>query len=46
MAQIYKLQSMGDTKQDISINISKQGMSTVVNVQPKDYQKMVLSIAQ
>ena len=43
---IYRVIAMGENKQDISLNISKQGTSTVVNLQQKDQQRAMLSISQ
>ena len=43
---IYRVIAVGENKQDISLNISKQGTSTVVNLQQKDQQRAMLSISQ
>ena len=43
---IYRVIAVGENKQDISLNISKQGTSTVVNLQQKDQQRAMLSMSQ
>ena len=42
---IYRVIAVGENKQDISLNISKQGTSTVVSLQQNDQQKATLSIS-
>ena len=46
MSQLYQIQSRGEVKQDFAVNISNQGPSTVVKVQPKQLQGSDLSIGQ
>ena len=44
--QLYLIQSRGKNKQDFAVNISNQGPSTVVKVQPKQLQGTELTIGQ
>ncbi|MES9972121.1 MAG: hypothetical protein ABW092_18970, partial [Candidatus Thiodiazotropha sp.] len=44
MAQLYQIQVRGEIKQDFAVNITNQGPSTVVKVQPKQMQGSDLSI--
>lgn len=46
MSQLYQIQTRGEIKQDVSVNISNQGSSTLVKVQPKQTQGHDLSISQ
>ena len=46
MAQLYQIQTRGEVKYDFSVNISNQGPSTLVKVQPKQTQGQELSIYQ
>ena len=46
LSQLYLIQSRGGIKQDFAVNISNQGPSTVVKVQPKQLQGTDLTIGR
>ena len=46
MAQFYQIQTRGEVRQDVSLNIFNQGPSTLVKVLPKLTQGQELSINQ
>ena len=46
MRQLYQIQTSGEIKHDFSVNISNQGPSTMVKVQPKQAQGQDLTINQ
>ena len=46
MAKLYQIQTSGEVTQDFSVDISNQGPSTLIKVQPKQTQGQELSINQ